>query len=148
MKKLKFVLYANKRQIDFGEILGLDFTNCTQELAYAKISDYVDINFYGATDLGSSTQRQIEFAKKYGFDISCASKREGNAIVDDLMTELNFQSIEDNNLIPGAKVFNINDASQTPCVISSISSDGTCYFRGGNGQRAWARNLRRIEKKS
>lgn len=145
---MNFVLYATKQQISFGETLGLDFANCTQGLAHAKISDYIDKNFYGTTDLGSPTQKQIEFAKKHGFDLSCMSKREGNAIVDDLMTELNLQSIEDNNLIPGAEVFNINDASQTSCVISSISSAGTCYFRGGNGKKAWARNLRRIEKKS
>lgn len=148
MKKLKFILYTNNQQIAFGERLGLDFTNCTQALAYAKISDYVDKNFYGTTDLGSPTNKQIELALKHGFDISCMSKREVNAIIGDLMIELNLQSIEDNNLIPGAEVFKLNDESQTPYVISSISSNGTCYFRGGNGKKTWAGNLRRIEKKS
>ena len=64
-------------------------------------------------------------------------------MIDDLMTELNHEAIEEQRLQPGVEVVNTHDISQTKFVISSIQDDGTVYFRGGNGQRAWARSLRR-----
>ena len=72
------------------------------------------------------------------------SRREGNAVIDDLMTELNHEAIESEGLAPGVAVVNIYDIVGRTFVISSIHPDGTVYFRGGNGQRAWARSLQRV----
>ncbi len=72
------------------------------------------------------------------------SRREGDAIIDDVLTELNHEMIESEGLAPGVAVANIHDVLGRTFVISSIHPDGTVYFRGGNGQRAWARSLRRV----
>ena len=62
---------------------------------------------------------------------------------DDLMTELNHETIENEALAPGVTVTNVHDNLGISLVVSSIQPDGTVYFRGGNGKRAWARSLRR-----
>lgn len=76
------------------------------------------------------------------------SRREGDAVINDLMTELNHETIESEGLAPGVTVVNVHDSIGRTFVISSVHPDGTAYFRGGNGQRAWARSLRRMAMKS
>lgn len=138
------IAFVDQRQINFGKTFGLNFTNCTTTLAFAKLMDFVDINFNNIQKLGSPTTKQTNFALKNGIDISQMSHREGNAVVDDIMTELNLRTIEKYSLCSGANVINIFKSSNIIYTISSIKDDGMCYFRGGNGKKAWARNLRPI----
>jgi hypothetical protein len=100
-------------------------------------------DFLGLTDLGKPTEKQIELAAKFGYDISALTKREGNAVIDDLMSQLNYEAIESESLAPSVVVTNVHDSIPQTYVISSIAPDGTVYFRGGNGRKAWARSLRR-----
>jgi len=144
MKTLKHIPRTSDDQARFGEKLGLDLRGCTLSVASARISDAVDIGFHGALDLGNPTPKQIAFAAKFGYDIAGLSRREGDAVVDDLMTELNHEAIEAERLAPGVTVVNIHDSIGRPFVISSVHPDGTVYFRGGNGRKAWARSLRRV----
>lgn len=57
------------------------------------------------------------------------------------MFELNRQAIITQKLEPGTAVVNQHDILGRTQVISSIANDGTVYFEGGNGARAWARGL-------
>lgn len=132
-------------QVCFGKKLGLDLIACTIGLAEAKIADCIDLEFHEISDLGSPTSKQIELALKFGFEISGMTRREGSAIIDDIMHNLNQGTIKNERLAPGVVVTNIHDQSKDIYTISSIRPDGTCYFKGGNGQRAWARSLRRVE---
>jgi len=142
------IIFVDQRQINFGKTLGLNFTNCTTNLAFAKLIDFVDINFNNIQRLGSPSTKQITLALKNGIDISRMSHREGNAVVDDIMTELNLRTIEKYSLCPGVNVINIFKPSNIIFTISSIKDDGMCYFRGGNGKKAWARSLRPIGNNS
>ena len=72
------------------------------------------------------------------------SRRVADAVVGDLMTELNLAAIQRERLAPGVTVKNKHDIVDRERVISSIQQDGTVYFRGGSGARAWARSLIRI----
>ena len=123
--------------------LTLDLRGCTLSVAAARIEDAIDIGFRGASNVGNPTPKQIALAAKFGYDIAGLSRREGDAVIDDLMTELNHEAIEAEGLAPGVAVVNIHDIVGKTLVISSIHPDGTVYFRGGDGQRAWARSLRR-----
>ena len=143
MKVLKHIPRVSGDQINFGAKLGLDLRGCTLSVAAARIEDAIDIGFHGAPSLGNPTPRQIALAAKFGYEIAGLSRREGDAVIDDLMTELNHETIEGEALAPGVTVVNIHDIVGRTFVISSIHPDGTVYFRGGNGQRAWARSLRR-----
>ena len=72
-------------------------------------------------------------AAQFQRNIATASKRVGTAVVDDLLTELNHETIRRERLAPGVKVKNKHDPFEREWVISSISGDGTVFFRGGNG---------------
>lgn len=144
MKELKHIPRVDENQVAFGTKLGLDLSNCTISVAEARIENVIDIEFRGVTNEGKPTEKQIALAAKFGYDIAGLSRREGDAIIDDLLTELNYETIKSEGLAPGITVVNIHDILKMPLVISSIYPDGTVYFRGGNGKRAWARSLRRF----
>lgn len=144
MKELTHIPRVRPEQVAFGVKLGLDLQQCTVSVAAARINDVIDRGFWGV-ELDSPTGRQIELASKFGYDISTVSRREGDAIIDDLMTQLNLETIESEHLAPNVEVINIHDSLSQRYTISSIHSDGTVYFRGGNGRRAWARSLRRVK---
>ncbi len=146
MKALKHIPRVNDDQVAFGAKLALDLRGCTVSVAAARLEDAFDAGFRGSGHAGSPTPKQIELAAEFGYDIVQLSRREGSAVIDDLMTEVNLETIEAEGLAPGVIVVNIHDSLEMPHVISSIYPDGTVYFRGGNGKRAWARSLRRQGK--
>jgi hypothetical protein len=62
------------------------------------------------------------------------------------MFRLNQEAIAEQKLTPGTNVVNKHDLLKRVLTISSIAEDGTVYFKGGNGARAWARSsLTRID---
>lgn len=132
---------VNEKQIEFGRQIGIDLAGRSLNVARAMIADVIQRDFSGLPDLGSPTERQVSLAKKFDHDISNTTRRVGDAIIADLMLRLNFEAIDCQGLAPDVVVVNKHDKLQRKSVISSISSDGTVYFRGGNGARAWARSL-------
>ena len=54
-------------------------------------------------------------------------------------------AIQRERLAPGVTVKNKHDLVERKLVISPIQPDGTVYFKGGNGARAWARSLIRVD---
>jgi len=142
-KSLTHIDEVNDQQIAFGKKIGLDLRGCSVTVAIARIEDAIDLGFRGITELGNPTPKQIDFAAKFKCEIAGLSRREGSAIVDDLMTQLNRETINAEGLARGVVVTNINDALNRRYVISSIDPEGTVYFRGGNRKKAWARSLRR-----
>ncbi len=138
--------YVNKAQIAFGQRLGLDLAGKSVGEARAMIEDAIQRDFLTDEDLGSPTPKQVELAAKFQRDISGKSRRVGNAIINDLMKALNDEAIRRERLAPGVVVINKHDPLRLEHVISSIAEDGTVYFRGGNGARAWARSLLRSDE--
>lgn len=145
MKALTHIASVSEEQVSFGDKLGLNLRGCTISVAAARVEDAVDTGFRGVVDLESPTPKQVALAARFGYEISHLSRREGAAVIDDLMTQLNREAIEAEGLAPGIAVINIHDESQERYVISSIQPDGTVYLRGGQGRRAWARSLRRAD---
>jgi hypothetical protein len=133
-------------QIGFGKKLGLDLDGQSVGVAMARIGDEISSQFWGRTELGSPSQKQIELAAKFGFDISKDTRAVGSAIVDDIMSHLNAEAIEREKLEPGARVRR-KGKHDMEYTISSIRDDGTVFFKGGNGRKAWARSLERVPAK-
>ena len=129
MKALKHIPRTSDDQARFGEKLGLDLRGCTLSVAMARIEDAVDIGLHGTLNLGNPAPKQIAFAATFRYDIAGLSRREGDAVVDDLMTELNHEAIEAEGLVPGVTVVNIHDSTGSTFVISSVHPDGTVYTR-------------------
>ena len=138
--------HITEAQIQFGMRVGADLRGKSVGVARAMIDDAIEGQFHGPNDLGQATARQIELAKKFGIDISDESRRVGNAIIDDIMIRLNNEAIIREGLAPGIVVINSHDPLNRKRVISSIRSDGTVFFRGGNGAKAWARSLVRVDE--
>ena len=86
--------YVTEAQIAFGRRLSLDLTNKSLGQAEAMISDVIRRDFHGVTDLGSPTPKQIELAVKFQRDISGITRAVGDAVISDLMNDLNQQVIE------------------------------------------------------
>jgi hypothetical protein len=73
--------FVTEVQIQFGRRIGLDPVGKTTGLVRAMIEDAIDRQFYGRNDLGKPTPKQVELARKFGHDISTASRRVGDAII-------------------------------------------------------------------
>ncbi len=132
------------KQIAFGRRLGLELDGKSVSEALAMIHDAIDRDFLDQSKLGEATPKQVQFAAKFQRDLSQVSRRIADAVVGDLMTELNLAAIQRERLATGVTVKNKHDVVQRKLVISSIQPGGTVYFKGGNGARAWARSLVRV----
>lgn len=144
--ELRHIPRVSEQQIEFARKLGLDLRGCTVGVAAAQIQVQVREGFWGESDSRCPTEKQLAFAKKYGVDLRGLDREVADALVDDLMTELNMEAIEAESLAPGARVVNVHDSLGRVEVISSITADGTVYLKGGQGKRAWARSLRQASK--
>ena len=145
MKALTKIQKVSEKQVAFGRKLGIDLSNGTIRVAVAKIEDLVDQNYW-ERELRKPTEKQIELATKFGYDISRETHREGSAVIDNIMEQLNLESIDEQNLRPGDAVINKWDSLCHEYVISTIRDDGLVFFKGGNGKRAWARNLIKVDR--
>jgi hypothetical protein len=134
-------------QIAFGKRLDLELSDKSVGVAYAMIGDAIQRSFFGKNDLGAPTAKQIELATKFGIDITQATRSVGDAVITDIMFKLNQEAIAEQKLTPGTKVVNKHDTLSRVRTVSSIAEDGTVYFKGGNGARAWARSLIRMDDK-
>jgi len=142
--KLNKIRKVGKKQIDFAGKIGLNVAGETFSVAYAIILDLIDKEFLGK-ELGCQSEKQIELASKFGYDISKLSRRVGDSIINDIMVQLNLEAIESNGFTSGCSVmfrFDLNDIKYT---ISSITEDGLIYFKGRQGNRGWARNLIKVD---
>jgi hypothetical protein len=136
---------VNTEQINLARDIGIDVIDLPMDIAWSLINYVVQVTFDHG-DKRKPTQKQIEFVAKYAIDVSDAPRFVVDAIINALMTSINIESIERERLAPGINVVKTYSKLKTVYVISSIAEDGTVYFKGGNGQKAWARNLKSVEE--
>ena len=137
---------VNSQQIEVGRKLGLDLKGKTVRVASAMIGEYLMANFWGAPERALPSPRQCDLAEEFGYDIRTMSRGVGSAVIDDIMDHLNKESIDNEKLEPGVEVRFRNRDDSRVRVVSSVAADGTVFFKGGNGQKAWARSLERANK--
>jgi hypothetical protein len=136
-------------QCRIAEMFGLSIENDIPEVGYQRILDKLAILFGRPVDDAPVTQAQIDYALMYGFDISHETKRIASVFLGALASELDDQSIERQNLQPDDTVVlkslkpDVQYCDHREFKISSIIN-GMVYFKGGNGQRAAARNVVKI----
>jgi hypothetical protein len=130
-------------QIEFGRLLGLDFTGLTVQVAWAMIYDNIDKNFYGK-QLKMASEKQIELGKKFGFDFSKLTTGVASSYIKDILVTLNFKSINEQDIKPGDYVINKYDKLKREHIVSSINKEGYIYFKKGSGGSA--RYLIKINK--
>jgi len=133
------------RQVEFAKKIGIDIDGYPKIFAYLLIESFVNFTF-DKMDNRNPTDKQINFVAGFGVNVSHEYRVIVDALIETLMLVLNLEAIEREQLKPGVQVINIYDSYRNTLIISSISEDGTVYFRGGNGRRAWARSLKRIKE--
>jgi len=136
--------YAKAKMIEFGRRLGLDLNDCSISVASAMLDDLISREFWG-DEIVPCSMKQINFASSLGLNVEGLSLRVASAMIGDVLQNKNIEAIFQLDLKPGISVMRKNDIIKRVFVISSISDDGTVYFKGGNGNRAWARNLVKVE---
>mgnify|MGYP001245781844 CR=1 FL=1 len=137
------ISYATPQMIKFGNRLGLDLNNCSISVASAMLDDLISREFWEAV-VAPCSANQINFASSLGINVEGLSKRVASAMIGDILHRMNMEAIIYLGLKPGISVKRKNDIIKRVFIISSISDDGTVYFKGGNGKRAWARNLIKV----
>ena len=135
---------VTEAQIEFGRRIGLDLSGKTVGLARAMIEDAIDPEFSGRNDLGKPTPKQLELARKFGHDISAASRRVGDAIINDLMTQLNQDAISSQRLAPDVVVAKKHDQLGRNWSSRQSQRTGRFIFVEGTA-KVWARSLIRVE---
>lgn len=141
-KALDKVPVCDEQRVDFGHRLSLELRGEILGVAVAQIKDVIDRDFWNR-DLGLPSPKQVALAAKFGFDIGSSSRRIRAAAIDNIQTQLNLESVESQHLGPGDVVTHVGHPERGEMAISSVQEDGLVFFKGGNGQRAWARNLRK-----
>lgn len=123
----------------------------TRNEAHMAVIREVSRHFTDEAPTEPPTPKQTALAAKFGYDISNMDRGAGEALIGDIMLQLNREAIRDEGLAPGVRVRNIwdNPEFEQIHVVSSVRrEDGTVFFKGGNGRRAWARSLRRDESQA
>jgi len=138
---------TNDRQIEFGRLLGLNLTGLTERVAFAMISENIDMNFKGLP-LKMATSKQIELGERFGFDFNKLTVGVASAYIRDIMEALNYKSIDEQNIKSGDHVINKHDKYHREYIVSSIGKEGYIYFKKINNTKAGgsARTLIKINK--
>jgi len=147
VKALTKIRMVSEEQVAIGRKVGLDLSNRTVRVAAAMIEDFIGQNFWG-NELDKPTEKQVELAARFGYDISGETRRVGFAIIEDIMEQLNYESIEEQNLMPGNVVRHKRGSLQSEYVISSVGEDGTILLKGSKRKQAWARNIIKVSRYS
>lgn len=129
------LIRANERQIEFGLLLGLNFSGITVRVASAVLREAIDKNFYGE-ELKMASEKQIALGEKFDFDFSRLTTQVASAYIKDILEALNYKSIEEQNIKPGDYVINKYDILKEEHIVSSINKEGYLYFKKNGGGAA------------
>jgi len=105
-------------------------------VARAMINDEIEKRFNGK-ELRKSSEKQIEIGSKFGLDLSGLSWGVAFANIADILENLNYESIEKQDIKPGDRVVNKYEKNEIEYIVSSIGSGGYVYFKKpGSGASA------------
>jgi hypothetical protein len=119
------------------------------EIVFIKIVNAIKRVFSIPVDTRPATREQIAFADKFGIDVSEYTLEMASMVLSKITEREDQESIIRQSLKPGDSVqiqykkqgYSSNGSIYT---ISSIKN-GMVYFKGGNGKKASARNVRKVE---
>lgn len=136
------------RQVEIAKLFKIDISNDIPEVGYIKIVNYLKKQFCLPIDSKPATEKQIAFARKFGYDVSNYSTEMAGMVLSRITRREDENSILQQNLQPGdiVTLFNRMHPEKTGIITYAISSikDGMVYFKGGNGKKASARNVRQV----
>ena len=127
-KYMEKITKTNYRQIEYGKLLGKDFSGLSVRVASAILRESIEKDFNNK-ELKSVTKKQIEFGRIFEIDLSNLSSLVASAYIKDILEALNLISIEEQNIQKGDYVINKYDKSKIEYIVSSINKEGYLYFK-------------------
>jgi len=138
-----------QEQIEIARLFDLDSSDDMPEIVFIKIVNAIKRVFSIPVDSRPATREQIAFADKFSIDVSEYTIEMASMVLSKITEREDQESINQQSLKPGDSVqiqykkqgYSSNGSIY---IISSIKH-GMVYFKGGNGKRASARNVRKVE---
>jgi hypothetical protein len=143
----------NHHQAKLAALLNVDVSGDCELVAAARLEDAVAPALLHRAP-ASASERQIEFGKALGLDLSSDTLRVASAKIDRELYCRNLMALRTLDLQPGDRVIKRDTYEmdgtihilEHEFVISSIDPNSLrVWFRGGNGQGAWPTQLRRSD---
>jgi hypothetical protein len=143
----------NFSQIHLAELLGIDVSADTENIAAARLEDAVAAAIYPNEQPRHATEAQVAFARSLGLDTEDESLRVASAKIDEELFRRNPSALESLELKPGDRVLKRETFSyegqthvlEREYIVSSIDESSLrVWFRGGNGQGAWPSQLLKV----
>jgi hypothetical protein len=134
--------------------LGIDISSETREVAAARIHTFVGPAIHSKAAQYAASERQIDFAKALGLDVTADSSLVASAKIGEELFVRNKAALEKLQLKPGDRVsvrhqFEFAGEMREwveEFVISSIQPNGRIMFKGGNGRGAWPTQVEKVAK--
>ncbi|WP_223512610.1 hypothetical protein [Pseudomonas sp. GL-B-19] len=142
---------SSQVQKDLANILGIEITNDTFDVAAARLLDHVAAAI-GHEPAEPSSDRQRAYAASLCCDVTNETKRVASAKIGEALSSRNQEAISTLDLKPGDQVVRLTQfeydgelrSFEQAFVVSSIQPNGRVFFKGGNGQGAWPTQLRKL----
>jgi hypothetical protein len=136
-----------QEQIEIAGLFDLDSSNDMPEIVFIKIVNSIKKVFNLPVDSRPATREQIAFAELFHIDVSDYTIEMASLVISKITEREEQESIKRQSLKPRDSVqiqykkqgYSSNGRIY---IISSIKH-GMVYFKGGNGKRAFARNVRK-----
>lgn len=138
-----------QEQIEIARLFDLDSSNDIPEIVFIKIVNSIKNVFNLPVDSRPATRKQIAFAELFHVDVSNYTVEMASMVLRMITEREDQESINSQSLKPGDSIriqYKKHEYSSDGIIytISSIKR-GLVYFKGGNGKRAFARNVRKVE---
>ena len=131
---------ATERQKDFAKKIGLDLEGVPQNVAVEMLECLVHAEFF-KKKVKPATEKQIELGKKFGFELSDMSSAIAGIYIKNILWELNYSIIKQQQLGPGVWTTNIHNGEIRQ--ISSIDKNCFVSFTDMHPPKRLTRSLRR-----
>jgi hypothetical protein len=136
----------SKVQHQLAEALDVDISQDTVAVAAARLYDIVGPAIEERYEVRRATQKQIDFGRSVGFDVSGDSMGVAGARIADALLIRNRQLLKELKLQPGDRVRKTSQYGfSRDYTVSSIGNNGRIHFKGGNGAGAWPSEVRKID---
>lgn len=139
-------------QIQVAKALKMDVSADTENVAAARIRDFVAEAIGDRHAKRPASSKQTAFAAALGIDVRDDTMNVAYAKIEDVLRTLNHAAINQLSLKPGDRVrhrkkFEIDGTVRIHFrdhVVSSISENGRVYFKGMGCQSGWPTDLEKI----
>ena len=139
---------VSEEVLKLAKYLGIDCSDTNYaSIIKVRVMNAIGQMFGDDRKEAKSSRKQIDYSKREGLgDVSGFTMEEVSALIYEKLHFLDIKSVEEQDLKAGNRVIFRDYPVRGFLVISSVK-DGIVYFKGGNGSKAFARNVIKLQEK-